>query len=164
MQQNKDDLEFLSLDDSKHFKWQDDIDADILRRWKEVYPDYDEEVDESLINSDIEGLSLSQLNILCDYDLDIYDNPDWVSEKNGQVFPSDICPVDVIKDFNTVLPYNLIPGYLHSKNIPVDSKIELVTIDEFVKMRGRIGYSTEQIESEMRLLFSVKDIIEYKKR
>ncbi len=162
----KDENIILTIDDRKFFAWQDEIDAEILKRWQEAHPRYNPEEDEEYNHMlDIEQgeLASSQLKVKCLYTLAIEEDDSWQTIKNGHIFPCDIAPWEAIKDFNEIMPYNLVPGYLHKHVIPNGFKIELVTIEEFLRMRKHAGYTSEKITSELPLIFSELELDEYRK-
>ena len=162
----KDDNVILTIDDRKFFAWQDEIDAEILKQWQAAHPSYNPEDDEQfnrMMALEQGELVPSQLQVKCLYDLDIEEDASWQTIKNGQIFPSDIAPWEAIKDFNETIPYNLIPGYLHTHIIPRGFKIELVTIEKFFAMRRRASYTSEKIDSELPLIFSELELDEYRK-
>lgn len=75
--------------------------------------------------------------------------------------PTDICPIHVIKEFNEN-SFDIAGGTIMG-SVPPEYD-PYVTVDKFVQMRDRVGYPPELIEIEMSILFSKKEIIEYRKR
>lgn len=162
----KKDYDFYLIDDSEFFDWQDQLSEEARKEWIEYWgqEEYDRQVAEHEKKEREQQLPESQMRMTTMIDLMIEKDANWHIYKNGRIYPSDKAPAEAIKDFNKYQPYNLIPGYLHTEKIPEGFEIDLVTVDDFYEMRRRIGYTTEQINQELPLIFNEKEISERENR
>ncbi len=170
MAKKKDNYTWYFIDESEFFakqdKMLDEIIEDIRKEYEAEGKDFDpiafkkeylrrvyEEANPSGEIPETQKKLTLKVNYL------IEENDDWYVIKNGHVYPSDIAPVEAIRDYNQNLPLEKIPGYFIT-NDPLDymDKLDFVRIEDFVKMRKRDNYTNAMIKEDLPLLYTEEAI------
>lgn len=97
--------------------------------------------------------------------LTILKNEEWyyIDKELDLIIPTDNCPVHVLVNYNDYMNNLFFLGHnLSIEEIKI-RKNKIFSISRFIEMRKRIGYTDEKIDEEIKLIFSLEEIDDYKK-
>lgn len=90
-------------------------------------------------------------------------NDEWFvhEERFGFAIPSPKCPANAIQEFNALRA--TLANWHYDEPLPKEIDF-YITIDRFIEMRTSIGYTQENIEKELPLIYSKAEIEAHKNK